>query len=168
MRGGFPSAMSRGGTRLISGCVIVLGPILASSNPARVSATTQGVGEGMDQKQQALVLGGIRLGVGAALVVAPGWAGRIWVGPGADGPGSKVFARAVGARDVALGLRILQSASNDDSPGPWLRAGFVADIADAAATALASRNLSTARKVLMPLIAGGVGALGFAATKAAA
>lgn len=122
----------------------------------------------MDSKHQAYVLGGIRLGVGAALVAAPGWAGRIWVGPGADGPGSKVFARAVGARDVALGLRILQSASNDDSPGPWLRAGFVADIADAAATALASRNLSTARKVLMPLIAGGVGALGFAATKAAA
>src|SRR3954467_10538499 len=122
----------------------------------------------MDTKQQALVVGAIRLGVGAALVAAPGWAGRIWVGPGADGPGSKVFARAVGARDVALGLRILQSAANDDSPGPWLRAGFVADIADAAATALASRNLSTARKVLMPLIAGGVGALGLAATKAAA
>src|SRR3954453_810198 len=122
----------------------------------------------MDSKQQAVVLGAIRLGVGAALVAAPGWAGRIWVGPGSDGPGSKVFARAVGARDVALGIRILQAASDGDSAQPWMRAGFVADIADAAATALAARNLTTARKVLMPLIAGGVGALGYAATKEAA
>src|SRR3954467_5544709 len=164
MRGGFPSAMSRGGTRLISGWVIVLGPILASSNPARVSATTQGVGEGMDQKQQALVLGGIRLGVGAALGVAPGWAGRILVGPGADGPGSKVFARAVGARDFALGLRILRATQDGESASTGIKAGFVADIADAVATAVAGRHLTRARKVLMPLIAGGVGALGYTAT----
>src|SRR5690606_9503083 len=43
-----------------------------------------------------LALGVIRAGVGAALMAAPAWAGRVWVGPGADGPGSLVFARAVG------------------------------------------------------------------------
>jgi hypothetical protein len=44
----------------------------------------------MDDKDKALVFGAIRLGVGSALVIAPGFAGRIWVGPDADGPGAKV------------------------------------------------------------------------------
>src|SRR3954451_16103112 len=72
-------------------------------------------------------LGAVRLGVGVALVIAPGWAGRIWVGPGSDGPGSKVFARAVGARDVALGARILNGARSGEPVGHWIRAGFAAD-----------------------------------------
>src|SRR5688572_7458733 len=96
----------------------------------------------MDRKTQAMAVGIIRAGVGAALVAAPGWAGRIWVGPGADGPGSKVFARAIGARDLALGIKILQGTSNGENVGHWIRTGFVADLADAAATGVAARNLT--------------------------
>src|SRR4051794_29833732 len=117
----------------------------------------------MDTKQQALVVGAIRLGVGAALVAAPGWAGRIWVGAGAEGAGSKVFARAVGARDVALGARVLRAARNGDEAREWLRSGFLADIADAAATMVAFRHLTKGRRIAMPLIAGAVGALGYLA-----
>lgn len=73
------------------------------------------------------VLGGIRLGVGAALVVAPRWAARVWVGPGADGPGSLVLARAIGARDVALGLQILKGAQQGEPVRHWVTAGFWAN-----------------------------------------
>lgn len=109
------------------------------------------------------MVGGIRLGVGGALVAAPGWAGRIWVGPGADGPGSKVFARAIGARDVLLGARILTETDDKGAADHWIKAGFAADMADAAATLIAARHLSSARRVAMPLIALAVGALGYTA-----
>src|SRR5947209_12042692 len=99
----------------------------------------------MDNKQQAMVVGAIRLGVGTALVLAPGWAGRIWVGPGADGPGSRVFARALGARDALLGARVLKATRSGAEAAEWLRSGYAADIADAVATAIAFRNLSKAR-----------------------
>ena len=117
----------------------------------------------MDKQQQARIAGAIRVGVGSALMVAPGWAGRIWVGPSADGAGSKVFARALGARDVALGARVLQSARNGKEAGEWLRSGYIADMADAVATVIAFKNLSRARRIAMPLIAGAVGVLGYVA-----
>ena len=118
----------------------------------------------MEQRVQSTAVGIIRLGVGASLVVAPGWAGRIWVGPGADGPGSKVFARAVGARDVALGIKILKALQDGEAAGPWIRSGFVADMADAAATAIAFKHLTPWRRLAMPAIALTVGALGYVAS----
>src|SRR3954454_4315429 len=95
----------------------------------------------MDTKQQALVVGAIRLGVGTALVAAPGWAGRVWVGPGADGAGSKVFARALGARDVVLGYRTLRAALDGEQVEGWLQIGAMADAADTAAAAVAYAGL---------------------------
>lgn len=121
----------------------------------------------MDDTLRAQLLGGIRLGIGAGLLAAPGFAGRIWVGPDADGPGTKVFARAVGARDVLLGLRILKATRDGESINEWVRLGFLADVADSTATVIAARHLTTARRIAMPLIAGAVGAVGYAAMKAA-
>lgn len=114
-----------------------------------------------------LALGVVRLGVGVALVAAPGWAGRIWVGPGADGPGSLVFARALGARDVALGLRILDGVRKGEPVRHWVVAGFAADAADVAATVIAGRHLTPNRRIAMPLIAGAVGALGVVSSRRA-
>lgn len=111
-------------------------------------------------------LGLVRAGVGVALMVAPGWAGRIWVGPGADGPGSKVFARALGARDVALGVQILRGLSRGDVVRHWVLAGFVADAADVTASVIASKNMTPARRLLVPLVAAAVGAAGFSSWKA--
>lgn len=104
-----------------------------------------------------LALGVIRTGVGTALMVAPGWAGRIWVGPGADGPGSKVFARALGARDVALGIRIIAGARRSEPVSHWVAAGFGADAADVIASALAGRHLTPGRRIAMPLLTGVAG-----------
>jgi hypothetical protein len=107
-----------------------------------------------------LALGAIRAGVGGALMVAPRWAGRIWVGPGADGPGSLVFARALGARDVALGLKIVAAVRNGEPTGPWVTAGFVADGADLVASLIARRHLRGARRSLVPMVAAAVGGAG--------
>jgi hypothetical protein len=107
-----------------------------------------------------LALGVVRLGVGAALVAAPRWAGRIWVGPGADGPGSLVFARALGARDVLLGLRILEAVRAGEPATRWIQAGFAADAADLTATLIAGRHLEGSRRIAMPLVAGAVAAAG--------
>ena len=122
--------------------------------PSREAAAIAGA------RQLDAALGAIRVGVGVALVVAPRWAGRLWVGPGADGPGSLVFARALGARDVALGLRILEAVQNGRPTRPWVTAGFVADGADLVASMLAGRHLSGPRRTLIPMAAGLVGAAG--------
>ena len=112
-------------------------------------------------RQKALLLGSVRLGIGAALVAAPGFAGRVWVGPHADGPGARMFARAIGARDVVLGARILK-ATRDEAPlKEWLRMGYLADAADVAATVVAVKDLSPARRIAMPLIAAAVGIVGY-------
>jgi hypothetical protein len=103
-------------------------------------------------------VGVIRAGVGASLVVAPKWAGRIWVGAGADGAGSAVFARAVGARDVVLGASTLAAVGSGRDTTQMLRLGAMADFADAAATMIAAPNMDPRRRVAMPLIAAGVGA----------
>jgi hypothetical protein len=89
----------------------------------------------------------------------------VWVGPGADGPGSKVFARALGARDVLLGLRTLEAVRNEREARHWLVSGYAADAADVAATVIAWRNLTRGRRIAMPVIAAVVGALGYIAAR---
>lgn len=132
---------------------------------ARPDDATDAASTEASRDQVALALGVVRVGVGAALVVAPRWAGRIWVGPGADGPGALVFARAVGARDVALGVRIISGALGGKSVRRWVEAGFISDGADVVATMIAGRHLTPVRRAAMPLIAAVVGAAGVASTR---
>jgi hypothetical protein len=117
----------------------------------------------VDQTQLAQAVGGVRTGIGAALVVMPGVAGRIWIGPGAASPGAKVLARAVGARDLVLGLRTLETSGDRERAALWLHLGFLADAADVAAAVLAWRQLSPFRRLAVPLVAGGVGLAGYQA-----
>jgi hypothetical protein len=119
----------------------------------------------VDDKQMAQIVGAVRTGVGSALLVAPGFAGRVWVGPDADGPGTKVFARAVGARDVLLGLRTMDAVRSQREARHWLVAGFAADAADVVATLIAWRSLTPGRRVVMPLVAAAVATLGYLAAQ---
>lgn len=121
----------------------------------------------MDERDLARYLGALRAAIGAGLLVAPGFAGRVWVGPDADGDGTKVFARTLGARDLLLGLRTLDAVRDKEPVRGWLRLGVLADGADAVATILAARQLTRARKVLMPAIAAGAAVLGYKAASAA-
>jgi len=111
----------------------------------------------MDDRTLSMVAAGLRVGIGSALVIAPGFAGLIWVGPDADGPGSKVFARAIGARDVVLGYRTFRAAQNNEDIGGWLQIGALSDMADTVAACVAIPTFSHRRKFAMPAISGAVG-----------
>lgn len=104
----------------------------------------------------------LRAGVGAGLVVAPGLAGRIWVGEDAAGRGTRVLARALGARDLVLGTTALRSLADQDevAAARLTQLGVLADGADLMATLVAGRHLTGHRRWSMPLIAAAVGAVG--------
>jgi hypothetical protein len=108
-------------------------------------------------------LGVVRVGIGTGLLLAPGLAGRIWIGEHADGPGARLFARAVGVRDVVLGARALLSQQEGLPLRRWMRMEVAVDVGDAVVTVLAARHLTPGRRVVMPLIAGGYAAASWAA-----
>ena len=114
----------------------------------------------MDARSLARIHALGRVVVGAALTVAPGRAGAGWFGRDAGRPGTRVATRALGARDVAIGLGTAYAAGQDDGARPWLRAGVLADATDLAATLRARDDLSTAAVVGVGVIAGGSVLLG--------
>jgi hypothetical protein len=65
-----------------------------------------------------------RVAIGAGLIVFPGALGRIWAGPGATDQRSKVLARALGARDLTLGLAALLALRERDRT--WAKRSFAA------------------------------------------
>ncbi len=122
----------------------------------------------VNNRQVAIGLAGVRIGIGTALMVAPRFAGRLWVGPGVEGHGSRVLARALGARDVVLGYRTLRAALDGEEVAGWLQLGAMADAADTAAAIVAYRGITGHRRVSMPMISGAVGAACFWAARQSA
>jgi hypothetical protein len=79
---------------------------------------------------------------GAALTAQPSLLEGAWVGKQARLPGAQVLGRAVGARDLTLGLGGLQAVARDDgSVRPWLAAAAVCDTVDFGATYAAGRRI---------------------------
>ena len=107
---------------------------------------------------KALALG--RIGVGTAFLVAPGVCLRLSLGAVESGPVTRMAARSVGARDVALGLGLLLALRHDAPVRGWLEAGALADAGDALATGLAFRHLGRARSGLAVAAALSSAALG--------
>lgn len=116
----------------------------------------------MNQRPILTALGAVRAGVGGALIVAPSFAGQIWVGQDAAGAGTRVIARAIGARDVVLGARLLTALRRGDleDAATHARTGVLSDVADVVATVIAARELAGHRRWAMPLIAAAVGGAG--------
>lgn len=80
--------------------------------------------------------------VGVAFIAKPGLMERGWIGKQARLPGTQVLARAVGARDLTLGLGGLQAVARDDgSARPWLAAAAICDAIDFGATWAAGRGI---------------------------
>jgi hypothetical protein len=118
----------------------------------------------MDQRAVARFLAVGRIAIGAGLLVAPSTVAKGWGGPAASEPGSKLFLRALGGRDLLLGLGALRSlGEGDGSAEGWVRASALADVTDAAATAIALRHLPSPGKWLTIALAGGAAAAGLSA-----
>jgi hypothetical protein len=101
-----------------------------------------------------------RLGVGAGLMLAPGAVAGAWVGGVADRREGQALAIAVGARDAAIAVGALRALGAGHGAGGWLRAGLLADAADAAATWRAREGLSPLAVPAVLAIAGGSALLG--------
>jgi hypothetical protein len=103
-----------------------------------------------------------RVALGIALVAAPDAAARRWLGEtSADDPGRQIAVRGLGARDVALGVGTLVALRGEGDvrrAAHWLEAGAVADLADAASTAVAEDlDVSRATGVVVALSAAALG-----------
>lgn len=77
------------------------------------------------------VLGVVRLGIGAGLVIRPeGMAEALGVHNPSE-PGVRWLARLIGAREIGIGVGTLLSARN--APRPWILAQGISDSSDAVA-----------------------------------
>lgn len=119
----------------------------------------------MDPRLVARVLAGARALIGAALVVAPGAAGRGWIGSDADRPGTEVALRGLGARDLAIGLGTLEALEAGRPVRRWLEAGALADLGDATAMAVVGDALPSRTRVGTVGVAAGAAAVGIWLTR---
>jgi hypothetical protein len=79
---------------------------------------------------------------GVAFIAKPTLMEDAWIGKQARLPGAQLLARAVGARDLVLGLGGLQAVSRDDgSARPWMAAAGICDAVDFGATLGAGRGI---------------------------
>jgi hypothetical protein len=96
-----------------------------------------------------------RIALGTGFIAQPRIWMRPWIGREADRPGAQLLSRALGARDVVLGLGTLQSTTRE-----WLAAALVADAADLLLTIAAGAELPRRGRVLVTAVAGTGVALG--------
>jgi hypothetical protein len=80
---------------------------------------------------------------GVGYLVAPAATGKGWFGPDARRAGTGVAARALGARDLALGLGALQAlrSGEDREARTWFAAHALSDGMDLLATLAARRDI---------------------------
>ena len=97
----------------------------------------------LEQQVKALALG--RIGIGAVALLTPGPALKRWLGPGSARPDTRWLARAVGSRDVAIGIGTLFALKHQSPVRGWLEAGALADAGDLVASLLGIRELPRVR-----------------------
>jgi hypothetical protein len=90
----------------------------------------------------------------------------LWIGgAAARRPETRVFGRALGARDLALGLGALRALreGDDDAARAWMAGHALSDGADLLATLAAWRDLPTGPMLFAVAMAGASTAIGAAA-----
>jgi hypothetical protein len=91
---------------------------------------------GMEPRDIAIAQARGRIAVGAAFVLAPGLAGRTWVGRDASRPSAKLLSRAFGVRDLALGLGVVIAIDRGAPVRGWLEGSALSDAVDFCASLL--------------------------------
>jgi hypothetical protein len=98
----------------------------------------------MEHRDAAMTHARARIALGAAFVLFPGLAGRMWIGPEAARRPVKVLARAFGARDLAIGLGVVIALDRGTPVRGWIEAGALSDAIDTAASLLAGDSIHPA------------------------
>ncbi|HTQ87873.1 MAG TPA: hypothetical protein VMK84_00110 [Streptosporangiaceae bacterium] len=120
-------------------------------------------------RRGALTVAAGRVALGLTALAWPAVPARPWVGASADDLAARVFGRALGARDVALGLGALAAMRPDAEPGPaasWVAAGALSDALDVAASLASWHDLPRVTRWLVAASAGGAALTGAAAALA--
>jgi len=120
-------------------------------------------------RRGAVALAAARTAIGVVALASPPLVGRPWVGDAADATSGRVLARALGGRDLALGLGALAAVrqlplagSSPRAAGLWVGMGALADSVDLLATATAWDRLPPVGRWLVAASAGGAAAAGTA------
>ncbi len=92
--------------------------------------------DSIDSRRAAVYLARARFGIGIALVAAPGWSGKGWIGSDARGRGARVFGRALGVREAALGAGASIAIGQGRGGGDWVSMLAVCDAGDAVVSLL--------------------------------
>src|SRR5450755_463871 len=107
-----------------------------------------------------------RVALGLTALAWPSVPARPWVGSAADDLTARVFGRALGARDLALGLGALAAlqspAGEPGSASAWVAAGALSDALDVAASLASWRELPRIGRWLVVASAGGAALTGAA------
>ena len=110
-----------------------------------------------------------RVAIGVTALAWPSVPARPWVGAAADDLAARVFGRALGARDLALGLGALTALQRPaDEAGPagsaraWVAAGALSDALDVVASLASWRELPRVGRWLVAASAGGAALAGAA------
>jgi hypothetical protein len=121
-------------------------------------------------RRGATVVAAGRVALGVTALAWPSVPARPWVGAAADDVAAQVFGRALGARDLALGLGALAALQDPASgAGPvraWV-AGALSDALDVVASLASWRELPRVTRWLVIASAGGAALAGAAAALAA-
>jgi hypothetical protein len=102
----------------------------------------------------AQALAGGRFALGLAFFLLPKAGSGLWTGD-TKTPSVSLLSRALGARDMAIGLGGLLALRQEGPVRGWLEAGGFADAGDALATVVAWRRLPRARRWLVLVLAAG-------------
>jgi hypothetical protein len=117
-------------------------------------------------RRGATVVAAGRVALGVTALAWPKVPARPWVGAAADDVAARVFGRALGARDLALGLGALAAlrgpAAQDGPARAWVAAGALSDALDVAASLSSWRELPRVTRWLVVASAGGAALAGTA------
>lgn len=94
-----------------------------------------------------------RMAVGVLLLLAPGL-GRFWVGDVARAPGGKAVVRALGARDLVLGLGLARAVEDGSPSRGWTLGGVAADAVDLLGTLAAGDAVPRSGRLGVTVAAG--------------
>jgi len=117
----------------------------------------------------ATAIAAARTAIGVVALAAPTLVTRPWLGPD-RGPAARVLGRALGGRDLALGLGALAALQQPAAgprpvghPGIWIGLGALSDAMDVLATVAAWDELPPVGRWLIAMSAGGAAVAGAAA-----
>jgi hypothetical protein len=100
-------------------------------------------------REQVRVLGITRAVIGGGMVLAPATSMRVWIGAERKSFGTRLVTRALGMREIAIGVGTVLAVDHDAPVRGWLEAGVLIDTSDALTTLLAYRKLPRVGRTLV-------------------